>query len=45
MNINILNEFELVFFINIIFNSIYVNWTYKITLIHIFLLILSFKNK
>ena len=45
MNINILNEFKLIFYkklINIIFNHIYVNYTYKITLISAFLLILLF---
>ena len=46
MNINILKEFKLIFFnkklINIIFNHTYVNYTYKITLIYEFLLILSF---
>ena len=43
MNINTLKEFELfIFFINIIFDYSYVNYPYKITLISIFLLILSF---
>ena len=48
MNINILNEFNLIFYknlIKIIFNYIYINYTYKITLIRVFLLILSFKKK
>ena len=46
MNINILKEFKLFFIykklINIIFNCIYVNYTYKITLICVFFHILSF---
>ena len=44
MNINILKEFNLIFLIkiNIIYNRIYVNYTYKRTLICVFLLILSF---
>ena len=46
MNTNILKEFKLILFyknlINIIFNDTYVNYTYKITLICILFLILSF---
>ena len=41
MNINILKEFKLIFYknlINIIFSHTYINYTYKITLIYIFLL-------
>ena len=45
MNINILKEFKLIFFnknlINIIFSHIYINYTFKIILIPIFLPILS----
>ena len=44
MNINILKEFKLIFLkkklIKIIFDCIYINYIYKITLIYIFLLIL-----
>ena len=45
MNINILNEFKIIFLkklINIIINHTYVNYEYKITLTFIFLIILSF---
>ena len=41
MNINILKEFKLIFYKNLI-NITYINYTYKITLICVFLLILSF---
>ena len=44
MNINILKEFKLFLFyknlINIIFNRVYVNYTYIITLTYVFWLIL-----
>ena len=46
MNINILNDFKLILYknlINIIFNSIYVNYIYKIT--YIYLLILLYLKK
>ena len=47
MNINILNDFKLILYknlINIIFNSIYVNYIYKITYIYL-LILLYFKKK
>ena len=46
MNINISKEFKIIFskknLINIIFNNTYVNYTYKIILMCVFFLILSF---